>query len=82
MDIRRREAERFADCGTGGAISRSELRDGRPAEERWRWLHEFGFYPVQRPVRPSTEDPGLGDLGREIESLPWTEIEEGGQRGK
>ena len=32
---------------------------------------------MQRPVRPSTDEPGLGNLGHEIESLPGTEIDEG-----
>ena len=49
----------------------------RPTDENRKWLHELGFYPVQRPVRPITEDPGLGNLGQEIESLPVTDIEEG-----
>ena len=31
---------------------------------------------MQIPVRPGTDEPGLGNLGREIESLPGTEIEE------
>ena len=28
-------------------------------------------------MRPSAEEPGLGNLGREIESLPATDIEQG-----
>ena len=44
---------------------------------KWKWLRELGFYPARRPVLPSTEEPGLGNLGQEIESLPGTDIEEG-----
>ena len=32
---------------------------------------------MQRPVLSSTEEPGLENLGREIESLPGTDIEGG-----
>ena len=49
----------------------------RPIEEKWKWLHDLGFYPAQGPVRTSTEEPGLGNLGHEAESIPGTEIEEG-----
>ena len=57
--------------------SRWNFRDERPTEEKWKWLQELMFYPAQRPVRPITEEPGLGDLGQEKEPPPWTDIEEG-----
>ena len=40
-------------------------------------MNELGCYPKQRPVRPSTEEQGLGNLGQEAEPLPGTEIDEG-----
>ena len=57
--------------------SRWRLWEERPTEGKWKWLHELGFYHAQRPVRPIAEEPGLGNLGQEIESLPWADIEEG-----
>ena len=58
-------------------ISRWILREHKPTKEKRKWLQEFRFYSAQRPGRPSTDEPGLGNLGREIESLPGTEVEEG-----
>ena len=57
--------------------SRWSLREERSTEESWEWLKGLGFYPEQRPVHPSTEEPGLAKLGQEIESLPGTDLEEG-----
>ena len=62
-----------------GAASRWNLREGGPTEEKWKWLQDLRFYPVQRPVRPIADEPGLGNLGQEIESLPGTDIEEEGE---
>ena len=52
------------------------LRERRPREEKWKWLQGQWFYPAQGPVRTSTEEPRLGNLGQEAESIPGTEIEE------
>ena len=54
-----------------------QLWEDRPTEGKWKWLKELGCYPKQRPVRPSTEELGLRNLGQEEESLPGTEIDEG-----
>ena len=61
----------------GGASSRWKLWEDRPTEEKWKWLKELGCYPKQRPARPSTVEQGLRHLGREEESLPGTEIDDG-----
>ena len=53
------------------------LREKRPNGEKWKWLRELGFYPVQGPVREGTEEPGLENIGHEAESIPATEVEEG-----
>ena len=58
-------------------MSRWQLWEDRPTEEKWKWLNELGRYPKQRPVRPSTEEQGLRHLGKEEESLPGTEIDDG-----
>ena len=53
------------------------LWEKRPNGEKWKWLRELGFYPVQGPVREGTEEPGLENIGHEAESIPATEVEEG-----
>ena len=60
-----------------GAVSRWRLWGDRSTEEKWKWLNELGCYTKKKPVRPSTEEQGLANLGREVESLPGTEIDEG-----
>ena len=58
-------------------LTRWNVRGNRPNGEKWKWLKELDFSPAQGPVRAITDEPGLGNLGHEAESIPGEEIEEG-----
>ena len=60
-----------------GGTSRWDIWEGKKTSGAWRWLTELGFCPRRRPVRNSTEQMGRRQTGKEEESLPGTEIEEG-----